>query len=317
MSIPRLTVSALKDLNGNSVSLSGVTYEYSISYNGEEASEIKKVGIYYVTVKVMYNDKELGKIEIDSYQYSYEIERAANEATVSVKSIVSGKGEVTPEVDMRFEGEVTYEYSRDGLTGWSEQKPTEVGTYYVRAHVAGTANFMEVTSEAVKFSINSAGISSEVKDEDGNTLVEIKDETNGIAPGTKLEVERIEELSGISISKNNVLDGYKVILKNGEAEIQPDGAVTVRLLIAEELRGRTDLKVYLVDENGKATELKAELDGDYLEFSTETLGRLVICEKLSTVPVGLIVGVSIGAVVAAGLIVACVLVFLKKKRGEQ
>ena len=317
MSIPRLTVSALKDLNGNSVSLSGVTYEYSISYNGEEASEIKNVGIYYVTVKVMYNDKELGKIEIDSYQYSYEIERAANEATVSVKSIVSGKGEVTPEVDMRFEGEVTYEYSRDGLTGWSEQKPTEVGTYYVRAHVAGTANFMEVTSEAVKFSINSAGISSEVKDEDGNTLVEIKDETNGIAPGTKLEVERIEELSGISISKNNVLDGYKVILKNGEAEIQPDGAVTVRLLIAEELRGRTDLKVYLVDENGKATELKAELDGDYLEFSTETLGRLVICEKLSTVPVGLIVGVSIGAVVAAGLIVACVLVFLKKKRGEQ
>ena len=106
-------------------------------------------------------------------------------------------------------------------------------------------------------------------------------------------------------------------MKNGEAEIQPDGAVTVRLLIAEELRGRTDLKVYLVDENGKATELKAELDGDYLEFSTETLGRLVICEKLSTVPVGLIVGVSIGAVVAAGLIVACVLVFLKKKRGEQ
>ena len=317
MSIPRLTVSALKDLNGNSVSLSGVTYEYSISYNGEEASEIKNVGIYYVTVKVMYNDKELGKIEIDSYQYSYEIERAANEATVSVKSIVSGKGEVTPEVDMKFEGEVTYEYSRDGLTGWSEQKPTEVGTYYVRAHVAGTANFMEVTSEAVKFSINSAGISSEVKDEDGNTLVEIKDETNGIAPGTKLEVERIEELSGISVSKSNVLDGYKVVLKNGEAEIQPDGAVTVRLLISEELRGRTDLKVYLVDENGKATELKAELDGDYLEFSTETLGRLVICEKLSTVPVGLIVAVSIGAVVAAGLIVACVLVFLKKKRGEQ
>ena len=71
------------------------------------------------------------------------------------------------------------------------------------------------------------------------------------------------------------------------------------------------------DENGKVTEVKAEIKDGYAVFTTMQFGTFVISEQIATVPVGLIVAVSIGAVVAAGLIVACVLVFLKKKRGEQ
>ena len=88
-------------------------------------------------------------------------------------------------------------------------------------------------------------------------------------------------------------------------------------MLSEELRGRDGIKIHIVDENGKVTEVKAEIKDGYAVFTTMQFGTFVISEQIATVPVGLIVAVSIGAVVAAGLIVACVLVFLKKKRGEQ
>ena len=50
---------------------------------------------------------------------------------------------------------MTYGYSADGET-YSTAKPTNAGTYYVRATVAATDNYNGATSEAVTFTIKKA-----------------------------------------------------------------------------------------------------------------------------------------------------------------
>ena len=187
--------------------------------------------------------------------------------------------------------------------------------YYVRAVISGTKNYKEYTSEEVRFTINNTSISSGKNDND-ETIVEIGNEDKGVDPELVLNVEK-KDNGSVSIKKHNVQEVYSITLtKNGEIADIKD-AYTVKLLLSEELRGRDGIKIHIVDENGKVTEVKAEIKDGYAVFTTMQFGTFVISEQIATVPVGLIVAVSIGAVVAAGLIVACVLVFLKKKRGEQ
>ena len=51
-------------------------------------------------------------------------------------------------------------------------------------------------------------------------------------------------------------------------------------------------------------------------FETDHLSRYVISYKVNTVPVALLVCVIIGAVLAAGVVVACVVVGIKKRGDE-
>lgn len=72
-----------------------------------------------------------------------------------------------------------------------------------------------------------------------------------------------------------------------------------------------------MDADGNTREKIAEVKDGYIEFKTEEFGRFVITSAVASVPVGLIVAVVIGAVAAAGMVAACVIVFVKKKRGER
>ena len=69
-------------------------------------------------------------------------------------------------------GDVTYEYSADGET-YSATKPTNAGTYYVRATVAATDNYNGAMSETVTFTVAKAvydmsGVKFENKTVDAN-----------------------------------------------------------------------------------------------------------------------------------------------------
>lgn len=139
-----------------------------------------------------------------------------------------------------------------------------------------------------------------------------------------LEVVKIEQadLDGLKIKNNKVCQGYDISLIDGMSgePVELAEKITLKLLISEEYRGISKLSVRFVtvDANGKTKteEIKnfeISEDGKYVVFSVSSVGRFVITEKLDTVPVGLLVGVIVCAVIAAGLIVACVLVFLKKR----
>ncbi|MDE6373793.1 MAG: hypothetical protein K2L72_04765, partial [Clostridia bacterium] len=171
-------------------------------------------------------------------------------------------------------------------------------------------------SEAVRFEIRQGEIVGDVN-ENGEELGKIDGGADGIAPGVNLVVDKIEDLSGISVKTQNVAQGYDVKLVDGAGkEVPVEGKVTVKLLISEELRDRNDLKVYYIDENGKYTDMNATREGDYMVFSTEHLSRYVISYRVNTVPVALLVCVIIGALVAAGMVTACVVVGIKKRGME-
>ena len=56
-------------------------------------------------------------------------------------------------------GNVRYEFSVSGAE-WSRERPEEVGEYLARAVVDGTANYRELVSEAVSFSVLADGVAS-------------------------------------------------------------------------------------------------------------------------------------------------------------
>ncbi len=288
------------------------TREFSLNGETDESKwNVVEVGEYIVRVRVLVDGEEVWTDE-----YTYVVAMAENQATVSVKNIIAG-GEIKPSVEASFGGETAkFQYRKEGSASWTTAIDTNVaGVYYVRAVISGTKNYKEYTSEEVRFTINNTSISSGKNDND-ETIVEIGNEDKGVDPELVLNVEK-KDNGSVSIKKHNVQEVYSITLtKNGEIADIKD-AYTVKLLLSEELRGRDGIKIHIVDENGKVTEVKAEIKDGYAVFTTMQFGTFVISEQIATVPVGLIVGVSIGAVVAAGLIVACVLVFLKKKRGEQ
>ena len=310
-----------------------VTY----SYNGETDPakwNIIHVGEYTINVTIEVNDPKLGWRLLRSEDHTVEVRQATtviDEFTIGqadsngVYFIMQG-ADVKEAIKLNSnfgKDTATYRYRLVGTTAWSNGLPTVVGKYEVEASIRAEAitgdsdhdysDYGAAEPKTFVFEIRSGSIKNEVE---GGGSVEIIDGSNGIGSGVKLDVKKVteEDLTGIKVRKQNVLDGYDVNLVAGDVTVQPNGDVTVKVKLGSEFDGRTDLNVYLYGEDGKATKLEAEVDEDgYVVFTTRQLGRILITESVVTAPGGLIAGVSIGAIVAAALIVACVLVFLKKR----
>ena len=294
----------------------------SITLNGVAVDEIKGVGDYTVIWTATYDGMEVGP----EFKYVYKVTRADNSVTFTVRDIVVGDTTtaVYSVTNLKFGtmDDVSITYSANGESGWTTTMPKEVGVWYIRLQVAGTNDYKEI-DEIKKFNINLASLSSDNKNEEGDVWVDVDGGEKGLEPDTVLEVKKVEqdELDSMKIKKRSVDEGYDVSLKNAVGEdIELKSEITIKLLISEEFRGAKKLSVHLVTyaEDGKMqaveiTGVTRSEDGKYLIFSVSEVGRFVITEVVNTVPVGLLVAVIICAVIAAGLIVACVLVFLKKR----
>ena len=315
--LPEATITNIRDaVTDEPVNMSDVNIVYKVNGVEYESGTIINVGNYLVEVTVYVKGEE-----VQTHEYSFSVETADNEVSVSINNIREG-GELRPQATAKFgQDRVIYEYNTtNGTAGWGVRVPTAAGVYYVRARITadGDNNYRACVSEAVRFEIRQGEIAVE-PDENGDSSVIIDGGENGIASGVTVTVEKVSEevLGGISVKHQNVMQGYDVTLKDGNGNtVQPEGKLTVRLLISEELRERNDLRVYYIGEDGKATDMEATREGNYMVFETDHLSRYVISYKVNTVPVALLVCVIIGAVLAAGVVVACVVVGIKKRGDE-
>jgi len=315
--LPEATITNIRDaVTDEPVNMSDVSIVYKVNGVEYESGTIINVGNYLVEVTVYVSGDE-----VQTHEYSFRVETADNEVSVSINNIREG-GELRPQATAKFgQDRVIYEYNTtNGTAGWGVRVPTAAGVYYVRARITadGDNNYRACVSEAVRFEIRQGEISV-APDENGDSSVIIDGGENGIASGVTVTVEKVSEevLGGISVKHQNVMQGYDVTLKDGNGNtVQPEGKLTVRLLISEELRERNDLRVYYIDADGKATDMEATREGNYMVFETDHLSRYVISYKVNTVPVALLVCVIIGAVLAAGVVVACVVVGIKKRGDE-
>ena len=119
-----------------------------------EASPVN-VGTYWVKAKFNGDTNHNAvtsaakQFNITKASYSLAIEAASVEYNKTPYSSFNIK--VTPNLSVTF----TY-YSDAGCTNVLPTAPTEVGTYYVKANYAGTANYNEATSNVASFKIKKA-----------------------------------------------------------------------------------------------------------------------------------------------------------------
>ncbi len=206
--------------------------------------------------------------------------------------------------------DAVWEYSTSEGSGYSTTKPTTVGKYFVRAKINETDDYAGLTTLGKDFEVRGTGI--ELEGGEGS----IKG-GNGIGDKWELEITRMEAdaVSQVSISKQDVHDGYEVVLKKpGGTVVSGEGEYTVRVKLAEELSGRSDLKVFFKDANGNTVEKSAKVVDGYIEFKTSEFGTFIITSAQPKASVGLLIAVIVLGVVAAGMITACIIVFVKKKK---
>ena len=325
------TVTNVKNIITNET-LGVSRYEVEYKVNGDKYEDgtgmLTEVGKYTIEVIVLVMNENGLWEEIDSKTYQYEITKADNKVSVTVNNIKYGEA-VNPVIECLFgnKADVVLKYSKTNSASavWTTTVPKEVGVYYVKAELKGDDKnynrYVTPTDEVKRFVINQAELKTEEVNGEGNPYVVVDGGAEGIAPGITLKADQLvdEALNEVSVSKHVVVQGYAISWVDAEnKEVQPDREMTVSIALSEELYNIKDLKVYSIGADGSKVELKAKLseDGKRLEFTTSTMTTVAIAFKAATVPIGLIIGVIIGAVAAAGMIVACVLVFVKK-RGKQ
>lgn len=159
-------------------------------------------------------------------------------------------------------GEGTFDDGRDqkfqtfiGYTGSGTEKMVNEWLEYAESDDSFEVNFKFVAIEPAN-----------LKDDTTNIIVSAS-EDDTIAYGTTLEVI-VEEQTSTSVTYNITL------VYNGE-EIQPNGAVTVKIPVPETIDPAT-CAVYRIEEGGTRTDMNAVYEDGYMAFSTEHFSNYIL-----------------------------------------
>ena len=259
-------------------------------------------------------------VEVDGREfreeYTFNIVQATNgNLKVEAGSVVLGEGAnfkfpVTADFGADSVDDVKYTYSTERNGTYTENVPDKAGIWFVKVTIDQTDDYTGLET-VVSFEVRDNKTDASV----GDGSIEGGD---GIGKDWTLEIKQMESetVSQTSINKQNVLDGYKVELRNEDKVlVKSENDYTVKIKLSEELSGRTDLKVFFKDTDGKTVEKQAHVEDGYIVFKANDFsGEYFITSAVAGAPVGLLVAVIVLGVVAAGGIAACVIVFVKKKR---
>ena len=153
---------------------------------------------------------------------------------------------------------------------------TEPGVYTVTAIFTGDAdNYEAIANKTATLTVLSAGMSESVPGNDTDKPDAIIESDNGLDPNLELVVGEITTKESVNkvIKKNEVIvKAYEVTLKSDGVVVQPDGTLTVKLLLPETLRGK---KFRIISsENGEnLQETEYTIEGDYVVFTTDRIAE--------------------------------------------
>lgn len=153
---------------------------------------------------------------------------------LSIEGWIYGETENDPSATAKY-GDVVYTYSSEENGEYTTEVPRNVGTYYVKATVAGTTNYTGLESDPVQFEITKAELSVEIKVKDkqydGLNTAEIESAALvGVAEGDQIKLingtptfSRIDAGENIAIhfteftleAEEDVLNNYTLIQPTG------------------------------------------------------------------------------------------------------
>lgn len=139
------------------VVLEGIELESGLFEIVYENNVYTNAGHYTATADIVLMEPEFYTLVNGSLTHDWVIEVATNEFSVSVdtKNWIYNEQASTPVGEAKF-GVVIFKYSKEITGEYSEEIPTEVGTYYVKGFVVGSDNYTGLESESVLFTINQA-----------------------------------------------------------------------------------------------------------------------------------------------------------------
>ncbi len=140
-------------INGNSGADIDIKYYYKNNENKlVEISKPINAGSYKVKVILEPNDRYTGAI----VEKEFTITKAKNEwkkgRELKIENSTYGEKFNEPTAKAEF-GDVKFTYSASENEGYTENLPTNAGTYYVKATVNGTTNYTGLESNPVQFEI--------------------------------------------------------------------------------------------------------------------------------------------------------------------
>ena len=134
-----------------------VTYEYSDAADGTYSATVPtNAGTWFVRAVIAETDNYQGAT---TQPLSFTIAKAAITPAVSITGWTYGQAANAPSVTGNTgNGAVTYEYSDKTDGTYSAAVPANAGTWYVRASVVETDNYLGATTEPLSFTIAKAAI---------------------------------------------------------------------------------------------------------------------------------------------------------------
>lgn len=135
---------------------------------------------------------------------------------------------------------------------------------------------------------------------------------------TEIEKENYAQYESIAQTVNGVIDLiYDVTLESDGVTIQPDGTLTIKLRIPENLQGKNFKLFHL--HGSEATDMEYTVDGSYAVITTDKLSEFIfVVDKVAPkdrLSAGAIAGITIAAIVTVLLAVYIALYFILYRKG--
>ena len=327
----KLSNIVVTDGNGGVYNVLTDTVTYTINGYPEGNIAVKNAGVYEIVVSFKVTNEELGEIQIDE-RYTITVAPDKNEIyNFAIASWIEGQSQSEVVLNAKYgTADITYYTDADCTILYHDGKtrPNSVGVYYAVAVIAGCESYEEERATC-RFSVNKATLESDSKDEEGKSEIIITTD-NGMDPsyGLIIDVLTEEATAEISIKSKIILAGYSIDLvdEQGNRPVT-EQSYTVRLKLTAEQLSQKKLAVYSVNSLGQTVDLNGKVTEDgYIEFTVNTFEdatsedhaalRFVIGARDAAAArrTGLIIGVSVGALIAVAAITALIIIFVKKKK---
>ena len=207
-------------------SRNNITFAWFVA-NGNDWTLLDNAPSDVGTYKVVASVNEDSNYNGASIEKEFSISIADNEWTkeLSIKDWIYGETASDPSAAAKY-GDVVYTYSDSKDGTYTSDVPVNAGTWYVKASVAGTANYTGLESVPVSFEIKKAD--SSIKFKDGISFDKVYD-TNAVIV-TEEQVEKTGSTGTVSFTfEKKVNDQWKTVETATEV-----GTYRVTAILAED-----------------------------------------------------------------------------------
>ncbi|MBO5867083.1 MAG: hypothetical protein J6Q55_03430, partial [Clostridia bacterium] len=196
---------------------------------------------------------------------------------------------------------------------YTNNKGTNAGIYNAVATFAyDTANYNTIADMTATLTIN-RDVQSYVNPETNKQDV-IVSSNEGIDPTKDLVVELVEkEVSDEAYDEflqdnQKVAVAYDIKLLQNNISVQPDGTITIKILIPQELKNR-DFEIFHIHD-GKKVAVEYRIEGDYAVFETNKLSEFMFVYNMGSI-LWLVIVLAVIVLMEIGF-----LLFLSKKQKQ-